>query len=240
MAFEERLMELCERVSGCRTLEGLDRLASQFARELGVDGFYYVAYDPHLTTRFIWIDRRDPEWVRLYRTRNMIIHDPVTQRNVVQTRPFFWDAALEGRVPNREEREIFALARDFRLNDGYSIPIHGTEMRRAAFCFYTERSQELRGAVAEREGVINAFAYLFHARAKALSTPEKSAPRLSPREREVLSWAAAGKSNDEIAEILAISKGTVNAHIRSAAEKLGTYTKTQTVARAAFLHLILV
>lgn len=56
--------------------------------------------------------------------------------------------------------------------------------------------------------------------------------RLTPRQCDVLSWAANGKTNSEIAQILGISTRTVVAHIQQAAEALGTVNKTQTVARA--------
>ena len=44
---------------------------------------------------------------------------------------------------------------------------------------------------------------------------------LTPREAEVLSWLAQGKSNPEIAVILAMSEGTVKKHLEHVFEKLG-------------------
>ena len=39
-------------------------------------------------------------------------------------------------------------------------------------------------------------------------------PTLSTREREILQWAAAGKSNQVIGDILGISNRTVEVHLR--------------------------
>lgn len=54
---------------------------------------------------------------------------------------------------------------------------------------------------------------------------------LTRREREVLGWVEAGKTNSEIAEILWISPLTVRKHLENAYEKLGVRTRTAAVAR---------
>jgi DNA-binding CsgD family transcriptional regulator len=55
---------------------------------------------------------------------------------------------------------------------------------------------------------------------------------LTPREREVLAWAARGKSAWEIGEILHITKRTVDEHVQAATRKLGATNRTQAVAIA--------
>ena len=63
-------------------------------------------------------------------------------------------------------------------------------------------------------------------------------PALSPalpltwREREVLRWAAAGKTDRDIADILAISHRTVHKHLQRVYSKLGVETRTAAVMRA--------
>jgi DNA-binding CsgD family transcriptional regulator len=54
---------------------------------------------------------------------------------------------------------------------------------------------------------------------------------LTRREREILGWVEAGKTNAEIAEILWISPLTVRKHLENAYEKLGVRTRTAAVAR---------
>ena len=55
---------------------------------------------------------------------------------------------------------------------------------------------------------------------------------LSPREIEVLTWIAEGKSNKEIAALLFISEGTVKTHVLSIHEKLGVGDRTDAVVTA--------
>jgi len=61
---------------------------------------------------------------------------------------------------------------------------------------------------------------------------------LTPREREVLWWAAEGKSALEIGEILHITKRTVDEHTHNVARKLGAANRTQAVAIAIRERLI--
>jgi DNA-binding CsgD family transcriptional regulator len=61
---------------------------------------------------------------------------------------------------------------------------------------------------------------------------------LTPREREVLWWAAEGKSAAQIGKILHITKRTVDEHTKNAARKLGAANRTQAVAIALRERLI--
>jgi DNA-binding response OmpR family regulator len=56
---------------------------------------------------------------------------------------------------------------------------------------------------------------------------------LNDREVETLTWAARGKTSAEIAEILGITKRTVDFHVDNARAKLGTPTRTAAVIKAA-------
>jgi DNA-binding CsgD family transcriptional regulator len=55
---------------------------------------------------------------------------------------------------------------------------------------------------------------------------------LTAREREVLEWLAAGKTDRQIAEILGMSPRTVQKHLQHIYEKLGVETRTAAVMRA--------
>jgi DNA-binding NarL/FixJ family response regulator len=61
---------------------------------------------------------------------------------------------------------------------------------------------------------------------------------LAQREVETLTWAARGKTSAEIAQILGLSKRTVDFHLDNARAKLGVANRTQAVAKAAATRLI--
>lgn len=75
-----------------------------------------------------------------------------------------------------------------------------------------------------------------------LLAPQKDGPAgtsrladaaLTPRETEVLSWLAKGKTNRDIAEILGMSPRTVNKHLEHIFEKLGVETRSAAAALAS-------
>jgi DNA-binding CsgD family transcriptional regulator len=68
--------------------------------------------------------------------------------------------------------------------------------------------------------------------------PRSSAPfGLTPRERQVLSLIAVGRTNRDIADALFISEGTVAIHVSSILGKLGVSRRTEAAAVAYRLHL---
>ena len=61
----------------------------------------------------------------------------------------------------------------------------------------------------------------------------KALPPLTPRETEVLTWLAKGKTNRDIADILGMSHRTVNKHLEHIFEKLGVETRSAAAALAS-------
>jgi DNA-binding response OmpR family regulator len=61
---------------------------------------------------------------------------------------------------------------------------------------------------------------------------------LNSREVETLTWAARGKTSAEIAQILGLTKRTIDFHIDNARAKLGAATRTEAVIKAATGRLI--
>lgn len=62
--------------------------------------------------------------------------------------------------------------------------------------------------------------------------------KLSPREKEILLWAADGKTNEETAMILEITERTVRFHLNNIMQKLSVENKTHAVAKAISIGLI--
>ena len=72
----------------------------------------------------------------------------------------------------------------------------------------------------------------------AVAGSDRPPARLTRREIQCLKWAAAGKTDAEISEIVAISLPTVRFHITNATRKLGVVSRSQAVHRAATLGYI--
>ncbi|MGJ7526785.1 response regulator [Variovorax sp. GB1P17] len=67
----------------------------------------------------------------------------------------------------------------------------------------------------------------------ASSSARLAEAALTPRETEVLSWLAKGKTNRDIGEILGTSPRTVNKHLEHIFEKLGVETRAAAAALAS-------
>jgi len=65
------------------------------------------------------------------------------------------------------------------------------------------------------------------------SSSRLSTASLTPRETEVLSWIAKGKTNRDVGEILGMSPRTVNKHLEHVFEKLGVETRAAAAALAS-------
>ncbi|MEF7615132.1 response regulator transcription factor [Aquincola sp. MAHUQ-54] len=75
---------------------------------------------------------------------------------------------------------------------------------------------------------------LMQVRTAAAAAPSRlSQAALTPREAEVLSWLAKGKTNRDMAEILGMSPRTVNKHLEHVFEKLGVETRAAAAALAS-------
>jgi DNA-binding CsgD family transcriptional regulator len=139
-------------------------------------------------------------------------------------------------------KKVFRDARDFGITErGLTVPVRGPygdigmlSVTRAC----SEREWER--LVAQVVGDLQAAAVHLHdtvMRSDVLSRTLRF-PALSTREKEILQWIAAGKSQQDIADILTISHRTVEVHLRSGREKLYALTTPQAVGRAIALGLI--
>jgi DNA-binding NarL/FixJ family response regulator len=76
--------------------------------------------------------------------------------------------------------------------------------------------------------------WLLSVRAADAPPPSRlSTASLTPRETEVLSWIAKGKTNRDVGEILGMSPRTVNKHLEHVFEKLGVETRAAAAALAS-------
>lgn len=92
-------------------------------------------------------------------------------------------------------------------------------------------AREARAAVQRASEASSALSALSDV--AAASTERLSHAGLTPRETEVLTWLARGKTNRDIADILGMSHRTVNKHLEHIFEKLGVETRAAAAALAS-------
>lgn len=125
------------------------------------------------------------------------------------------------------------------------IPLVPSRPGVAFFACNTGRLADLVEGYQELLRDLAALSGLFHAKQLAAAMPSPGInqgtpgePRLTPREREVLQWVAAGKTYWEISRILGISQRTVRHFMAVSREKLDSVSNKQAVAKAVAGRLI--
>lgn len=228
---------------GRRALEFVDAIEastttgsiiSQFEKIIGELGFhaYIMAGIPspgqslaQLTVANGW----PAEWFELYNRENLSAVDPIPRHCFKTLNPFEWKEAPYDREHDRAAHRVMTRALDFRLNEGFCIPIHYDDTT-GAISIAGDRPY----LDTETKSALHLMSVFTHGRLRALSRPAAERPkrRLSDIEAEVLRWAAHGKTAWETSRILGISERNVRWHLEEAQRKLMTKNKTASVALA--------
>jgi LuxR family quorum sensing-dependent transcriptional regulator len=168
-------------------------------------------------------------WLKHYDRSGHYRHDPVGRYCFQTTEPFVWsevrydaDDAMAARVMNE--------AADHGLAHGFCVPIHGIAGFQAV-ASYAGRAVEMSARHRRALHLLSIAAYGWAERRERVKR-EANGVRLSPRERDVLSWTALGLKKGEVAERLGISVLTVRTHLDRCRQKMGTVNTVNTVVEA--------
>ncbi|MDP9812118.1 DNA-binding CsgD family transcriptional regulator [Rhizobium tibeticum] len=132
--------------------------------------------------------------------------------------------------------ELSKLLRAFGIPTGVAVPACTRDGERILFWLAGERPPLGQTELNELTMVTLHLLDAYH-RTKQSKLMEH--PPLSAREREVVRWTAQGKTSIEIGQILSLSDHTVNAYMTSAIKKLDCVNRTQLVAKAIRMKLII-
>jgi LuxR family quorum sensing-dependent transcriptional regulator len=180
----------------------------------------------------ILLNNRPPEYTKRYFEKNYLAHDPAITELRKNLNPYTWSDIREGRKLNKTEKTILDEGGEFGFNDGFIIPIVTLSGSKSLFCPCgpePDLTQRARAAV-EIIGI-----YSHHALKRALLQMKQDTVAhtpLTPREREIMQWVAAGKTDDEIADILSVGATTVTSHVENAKKKLDAFRRTYAVVQA--------
>lgn len=174
--------------------------------------------------------------VRHYTSREFYREDPLIARGLREGDPLSWGDIRRLKGDNDGQREVLGFYGGAGFRSGISLPVFGPGGRNGCVTLGFERDAGPRSKDAAVEGTGVArlqaacqAAHIRHCKLRRAEEPEL--PRLSPRERELLTWVARGKSNGVIAEIMQISPHTVDAYMRRVFLKLGTTDRISAALR---------
>lgn len=170
-------------------------------------------------------------------------HDPYYHACFSGTLPFEWADVQQSERLNVTERRAWEYLADFGLDRGITTPLHLPEGRFAVTSAIVDRRTANWQDIREKtRPLLFMLTHHFHKviwERGFLSQVDYVIPvQLSPREKECLEWAAAGKGSAETAIIMGRSEETVRLHVKHAMLKLGVHKRAHAVAKAIRLGLI--
>lgn len=171
-----------------------------------------------------------PEELKEHRRSQMaILHDPIAICALRSKRPFTWAEAREH--ASRAGKMVVDMVHDYGITDGVMFPMHALHSVSGGVSLGGGTKLELSQThVAELE-IVCQTAY-YHLEELLGPFPYQKVAELTQRETQCVQFAAAGKSNWEIAQILGVQEDTVKKTLRRASDKLETVNRAHLVATA--------
>jgi DNA-binding CsgD family transcriptional regulator len=176
------------------------------------------------------------EWLEHWSSQRYLFVDPIVKQLLSSREPVRWSPTE--RAADRAGTRILEEASEHRMPAGFAVPVYNREGLVVAVSMATEHYELGR----RDEYCLHLASIYFHSKLEALRTPSAPpprGPRLTPRERECLSWVASGKTDWEISQILTIAEQTVHEYVQNALIKLNATTRAQAVAIAIITKQIL-
>nr|WP_245273698.1 LuxR family transcriptional regulator [Mesorhizobium sp. WSM3224] len=187
-------------------------------------------------TSHVVLDAWPEEWSERYFSKGYLFRDPTIQLVCRGCGPFRWSEVDGLCKVSPAGRRIMDEATEFKLCEGFTIPFATLEGQAVGFSVAGEKVDP---DPHDRLAFQFVAACAFGCAAVLADGRRNSEPvSLSPRQKDVLRWAAEGFTVDEIADRLAISRNTADTHLRAARERLGVASTVHAVAEAFRYGLI--
>lgn len=217
------------------------------ARSLAAFDLEHFAYVALPTGTLADAPKREPlvattysqEWQKTYLTSGFAMVDPVFAAGSRDVVPFDWRDLDRS---DRQVRDFFGAAGEHGVGArGLTVPARHPHGGFSIFSINADLGERAwRRLVREFLHDFLVVAHVFDtcARTHRDRAVALRADRLTRRERECLSWSAAGKDTWETSVILGVSERTVRFHLLNARVKLDAVNTTQAVALAIHVGAI--
>lgn len=254
------LEDTITRIEACHSIEELKQTLQVITEIYGFSSFnFFDTGATHADVPFFMGTLR-PDFLNGYIEQNLLAVDPCVSRARRSNVPFTWS---EVPVPQNKgvrksgAQKTMEFAYDHGYREGFVVPFHFSDsigrLNSSLIVFFWANSlQRFTFMISRKKYDLHIIMIYWAQRAVDIvgeqmrdgarfavrDSPLPEAQVLTDRERDVLSWAARGKSALDTAEILRLSEDTVKTHIRNALNKLGANNKTHGVTKAIYLGLI--
>lgn len=221
------------------TMECMGDLASTMADVSREMGFQHFALCHHIDVAAVGesalrLHNYPPDWVRYYDEHALGIIDPVRRACHVTSIGFPWEQMARMIPLTPKDRRLMTLGGAHGIGNGFTVPSYVPGEAFGSCSFALEADRSIRETVLPTAQLAGDFAF---AAARRLWTRSRGRPLHrgqvpTDRQRECILWAALGKSNWAIGQILGISEATVARHLKQASARYGVNNRTSLAMRA--------
>jgi len=179
------------------------------------------------------------DWMDYYMAKGYFAQDPIPKHAFTTSASYTWEHVVETCAISSRQKRLMDEAQEAKLLSGAAVAIYGPNFEVAGVGIASSTG----GVKPSRDtlSVIRALSHQFHLAYSQFDLPRGLPAKqvhLTPREREILSFSAEGKSTPVIAAILSLSGDTVNFHLKNVYAKLDVSTRQTAVVKAIRLGLI--
>jgi LuxR family quorum sensing-dependent transcriptional regulator len=232
-----KFVERCSRSSASVAAEDFQATIKQIGFAGGAGGAWSgVGKNRH--HRFFFVNW-PADWVELYTNSGWFGIDPLPIEARRRIAPFLL-SELANLKFTAAQIAFMKGAADYGWREGFAVPIHGPGSLQGLVTMVTRRD-EFSLSLSDR-AVLEVMSRAVWERCRTSEgfgmVDEQGPAKLSAREIECLQWAAAGKSDVDMATLIGIRPATAHFHIEQAKRRLGVKTRVEAVA-AGVLHGII-
>ena len=235
--------DFIENANKAKSTQEVAQLFSDILKTYGYDRFCYSLVTDHpslgLDAGHGIIANYPDDWMSHYKTNQYEKKDPVPRKAFKTFRPFTWDSLSQTEDLASNEKQVLNEAREAGLLDGVAIPIYGRNGELAGVGMASSTGDTR--ADANVLSKLRTLAMQFHLAFTDLEQEDRAAKsvHLTSREKEILLWAAEGKSDSVIGEIIGVSHATIRFHMNNIFKKLDANERTLATVKAIRQGLIL-
>lgn len=242
-----------------QSVEELHQILQNYIESKGFAAYAFIDNSHHGAANPLILHSVSKAWDRDYRSYQFLDVDPCLPMARSSNTPFTW-SELPPIVRKGKRRpramQLMDAAQDHRFKNGMVIPFHyrdhlGAYYSAVCTLFWTAAPGDFLKRLRLNRYEVHMVLLYWAQQVIDLATKTDAGSRfrdasgaahqtihLTDREKEVLLWSAQGKTSEDIADILCISRETVDTHFKSSLEKLDAASRTQAVVRAMYLGLI--
>lgn len=243
-----------QRAGEAASSDELRELFSEAIKTLGYGGFDAFSIKPGTVDNKdvpinLFVCDYEASMVLDYMREGWLHSDPVVAEIAKTTTPFEYLEFLRNVKGNKSAKVQLGLARINGVRRAWIIPLSVVDAVRGVTIYMEGKGTAAEKLFAQTGYEVQLLSMVFmdtyvklnnlpNVEDDPVQKPETSPAAITKREKECLHWAARGKTNWEIGQILKISENTVRYHMKKSFKRLGANSRARAINRALRLGVI--